>query len=535
MANLYKKVFIICTFLTGILPAQTKIPDRVESFLLSLPAKAKEQISAGKEQIDFNRYVKDWAKETGQTVAQAEAEITRWVSAVDQKADDSYKLGLAAFYKKDFISAAEKFARTAGEKAALLNDLKQKNQATPEVNSKLVGEGANGLRLAGHAFFFNYDFVSAVKSYQQAIAYTSREQAPAVWAALVADLGQAYSELGLRTDKSNAQKLFSNAAEAYRKALEIYTRETFPREWAETQNSLGAALSLAGMRTDGDAGNKLLNEGTDAMRKALEGVNRTQTPLLWTKIQNNLGTALAELGIRTGGENGIRLILDAIAAYRLALEVSTYENYPEEWAGTQANLGAAYYFLKDWPKVAECYTNVLKVFPDNQLAYVTASDLYQKALFNFDMAFKLNQEWLKRHPNDLLEQVKLVEKYFTTGRFDECQKQIATYSQSKDFSALVQIVMNIIHVPTLIALKQPNAVPAKMQALLETVKSQPENFKIEFDTASMQHYVSQNPIFTPYRDWLIKFFKAVDGANRDAIYMALGETQKGFQVVANNQ
>jgi tetratricopeptide (TPR) repeat protein len=521
---------------TSLLQGQNKpIPDRVEAFLFSLPAKAKEQISAGKEQIDFSRYVKEWAKETGQTAAQAEAEITRWVSAVEQKADDSYKLGLAAFYQKDFTSAAEKFARTAGEKAALLNELKQKNQATPEVNAKLVSEGANGLRLAGHAFFFNYDFVNAIKSYQQAITFTSREQAPAAWAAMVSDLGQAYSELGLRADKNNAQKLFANAAEAYRKTLEIYTRETFPREWVETQSSLGAALSLAGMRTDGEAGNKLLNEGADILRKALEGVNRSQTPLLWAKIQNNLGTALAELAVRTGGENGMRLLLDAIAAYRLSLEVRTYETYPEVWADTQANLGAAYYFLKDWPQVAECYTNVLKVFPDNQLAHATASDLYQKVLFNFELAFKLNQEWLKRHPNDLLEQVKLVEKYFTTGRFEECQKQIATYSQSKDFSALVQIVMNITHVPTFIALKQPNAVPAKMQTLLETIKSLPESFKIEFETAGMQYYISQNPMFTPYRDWLLKFFKAAGGANRDAVYFAMEEAQKGFQVMANNQ
>ncbi len=528
MVTVSKSIAFILLW-SGLVFAQT--PDRVEQFLLNLTEKAKEQISASKtpDKINFSLYISDWAKANGFTLSQAEAEIARWISTAE-RGEDSYKLGLAAFYKKNFDQAVEHFNQAAVAKAAQANQFKEKNQLAHD----LIREGAQYLRLAARASLFKNDLVAAVSLFQNAATYTSRKDFPQTWAGTILELGQVYSELALLTSGKDSEQLFSNSTEAFRRALEVFTREAYPQQWAECQSNLGATLISQGLRTEGAAGDKLLVEGAETLKKSLEVITRSHAPLQWAKIQNNLGTALAEQGMRAGGETGLRLLLDAIQAYRAALEVRTFEAYPQEWASTQNNLASVYYFMKDWPKVAECYTNVLKVIPKNQLAYRTASELYQKVLFNFDLAFKLNQEWLKNNPNDLLEQVKLVEKYFTTGKFQEAQSQIALFIDNQDYSPLVHSVMRIIEIADLIALKNPAAVPAKLDGLLELIKAQPDNFKIEFNPAGMQHYITQHPIFEPYRDWLIKFLTAVDGKKRDDMFIALEEVKTAFPATNNN-
>ncbi|HEX9652677.1 MAG TPA: hypothetical protein VGA99_03115 [bacterium] len=504
--------------------------------MIDLTAKAKEQLGANTDpaKTDFSRFVIEWAKANGLTATQSETEIKRWISAVEQKGDDPYKLGLTAFYRKDFSKAAEHFNQAALARSNQVNTLKDKNQLTPEANARLVREGTLCLLLAARSCLFNNDFVNAGNFFQNAANYTSREESPETWAGTLLELGQVYSELGLRTSGDESEKLFVNAAEAIRLALEVFTREGFSQKWAESQSSLGATLASQGIRTEGDAGDKLLFDGAEALRKSLEVVTRVQAPLPWAKTQNNLGAALAEQGMRSSGEAGLRQLLDAIAAYRSALEVRTYETYPQEWASTQNNLAAVYYFMKDWPKVAECYSNVLKVFPKNALAYRTASELHQKALFDFDLAFKLNQEWVKNNPNDLLEQVKLVEKYFTTGRFQECQSQVAVFVDNKDYSPLVHAVMRAIEIANLIALKSPAVVPAKLDALLQLLKEQPDHFKVEFNTAGMQYYVNQNALFANYGDWLVKFLQAMEGDKRDTVFIALESAKASFPTISTN-
>lgn len=534
MMTVSKSIAFIFLLWSGLVFAQT--PDRVELFLLDLTEKAKEQISADTtpDKINFDSYLNEWAKANGLTASQAQAEINRWVAAAEQRGDDQYKLGLAAFYKKNFDQAVEHFNQAALAKATEANELEAKNQLSDQTNLNLVNEGARYLRLAARASLLKNDLLSAVGFFQNAATYTSRKDFPEAWAGTILELGQVYSELALLTTNQDSEKLFSNSTEAFRRALEIFTREAYPQQWAQCQSSLGATLATQGLRTEGAAGNKLLADGAEAMKKSLEIITRERLPLQWAKVQNNLGTALAEQGMRSSGETGLRLLLDAIQAYRAALEIRTYEAHPQEWASTQNNLAAVYTFMKDWPKAAECYTNVLKVFPKNQLAYRTASELYQKVLFNFDLAFKLNQEWLQNNPNDLLEQVKFVEKYFTTGKFQEAQSQIALFIDNKDYSPLVHSVMHIIEIANLIALKNPAAVPAKLDSFLELIKAQPDHFKIEFNTAGMRHYITQNPLFAPYAEWLIKFLTAVDGKKRDDIFIALEEVKTAFPSTNNN-
>jgi tetratricopeptide (TPR) repeat protein len=116
-----------------------------------------------------------------------------------------------------------------------------------------------------------------------------------------------------------------------------------------------------GIRTKGSEIQQYLAASVDIYKKLLESYPREQLPQQWAMTQNNLGAALSDQGTRTGGEEGTRLLAQAVTAYTNALQVRTYEALAPQWAQTQNNLARVYEYLQDWPNVAACYVNVLKV------------------------------------------------------------------------------------------------------------------------------------------------------------------------------
>ncbi|MBA2590799.1 MAG: hypothetical protein H0U97_00490 [Gammaproteobacteria bacterium] len=113
--------------------------------------------------------------------------------------------------------------------------------------------------MAGDAAYNDYRFGEALASYQRAFKHTSKEQTPALWAAVLIDIGNAQWAMGLRTHGADIHQRLAEAVAAYRAALEVRTRESLPLDWAATQNNLGNALRNQGIRTAGEAGAKLLS------------------------------------------------------------------------------------------------------------------------------------------------------------------------------------------------------------------------------------------------------------------------------------
>jgi len=504
----------------------------VEAFLYQLAERSKEQVSNNPpEQFDFTRYLRMWAAKQGKTQSQAESEITQWISKVKASNDNTFQLGLAYFYLKDFTKAANFLSQYVDRKSRALQKLQQdKTGLTPQAKG-WIAENARALRVLGHIFYVNYDFVNALKTYEQAVQYTSKDETPENWAVLVLDIAQTYSEVGRRSDRANADKIFANAITAFQRSLAILTREGQPLRWAEAENGMGTTLALRGIALPKEQGLPHLQDGVAALRRSLEVFTKAATPIRWAKTQNNLGSALAEIGARKGGEAGSRAILDAITAYKAALEVRTSDALPTDWANTQLNLAAAYTYLQDWQNVKACYVNVLKVEPENQLAYQSAVELSQKVVFDFPLALKLNQEWIKAHPNDLREKVKLVEKYFTTAQFTTCREAIREFKASKDYSVLVYVIMDIIDIATDIALQQRQRVPDKLQQLLATIKDQSESFQVSLNFNGLKYFVSNHEPLQPYRDWLLRYFAAFEGQSRDEIYVALKEVKDTLHLI----
>lgn len=529
-----RRFILVCALLPGLLAAQQNDIDRVEIFLYRLIKNFKSDFIPIRNPalINFGGHVADWAKKVALTPKQAETEIKKWAEAQNNQ-QNLYRKGLANFYLKQFGKAAKFFNQSVITKSEHLKKFQQKDGTLSEEGEALILEAVRDLRLLGHVLHQGLDYTNAIKAYQQALPFISKETNPDLWAATVLDIGQSLSDLGVRNQKTADEQSLDSAQEAFQKALEIFKRETHPGKWAEAQNSLAETNLYLGLLAKNEKGDSYLSLAQTEIQNTLQTTLREKRPYFWARIQSNLGVALSEQGFRKTGEESNRLILDSISAYRRALEVRTYKNAPAEWAQTQNNLASTYYFLQDWPKVAECNTNILKVFPNSKAAYQEASELYQKVLFDFETAFQLNKRWLDRHPDDLFEKIKLIEKYFTTGRFTECQDELKPFKQSEDYSVLVYALVDIFDISSQLALNKSAGVPAILDGLIARLNTQPEHFKIGLNLDGVKTFVSQNESLAPHRAWLGQFYAAVGEENRKAILESVQKAKANFQPAVN--
>jgi hypothetical protein len=176
-----------------LLPVGSKLfwtHDRIEKFIQDMAAKARQQMTLeGKpEQIDFGRYIKDWAVKYGFSVQHAKAEIDAWIADVEKNQHDLYTLGLAAFARQNFVEASKLFTDSAEYKAHKLAALKQQEQTLRE-------EVARDFRLAGQAQAKDKKPAEAIQAYQRALQYVTQEQTPQEWAAIWRDIGWANLQL----------------------------------------------------------------------------------------------------------------------------------------------------------------------------------------------------------------------------------------------------------------------------------------------------------------------------------------------------
>ena len=174
-----------------LLPVGSKLfwsHDRIEKFIQDMAEQSRQQVRPeGKpEDIDFSRYIKDWAAKYGFNAQQAREEIHKWIAEVENNQSDLYKLGLTAFAKKNFGEASALFNESAELKAKKLEVVKQQEKTLTE-------EVVRDFRLAGDAHYNNYVFDQALHAYQRALGYVTKDQTPQLWAAILLDIGNSTS------------------------------------------------------------------------------------------------------------------------------------------------------------------------------------------------------------------------------------------------------------------------------------------------------------------------------------------------------
>ncbi len=364
---------------------------------------------------------------------------------------------------------------------------------------------------------------ASVTAYENALVVFTREQLPQPWATTQNNLGNVYQNLGTRTGGEEGAKLLRASVTAFENALEVFTREQLPQPWATTQNNLGNVLSDLGTRTGGEEGAKLLRASVTAFENALEVNTREQLPQDWAMTQNNLGNVYWSFGTRTGGEEGAKFLRASVTAFKASLEIRSFEYLPVDWAQSQNNLAETYEHLEDWTNVAACHANVLKVYPDYDEAYQTASYLYHEVLFNFPEAFTLDQNWLARHGDDLSAQCTFAEKHFTTGRFAECEQRLAELLANEE----IEPALRAIRIANALAQNKTQQVPAELEILQQNIAIQPDTFKVNWSFNGTKHFISTEPKLAPHREWLLQFFAAMEREDgKEAILAGLREMRQ---------
>ena len=146
----------------------------------------------------------------------------------------------------------------------------------------------------------------------------------------------------------------------------------------------------------------------------------------------------------------------------------------------QNNLARVYRALQDWPQALTSSMHVLSVDPDAKEAYQTASFLSHDVLFDFAQAFALNQQWLDRHPDDLAARSDFAEKHLTTGRFADSTERLAALLAHPDIGPAVQVALRALDIVNLLALHQATAVPDRLDAMLHTIATQANDFRVSW-------------------------------------------------------
>lgn len=511
------KILIFILLLCGLLLGQADKSAQTEFFLINLIEISKDRFVVGQspEDIDFQPIIRAWADKVKRTEKELTAEIQQWVETAGM-GDDPFKVGLALFYQKQFMEAAEAFREAVSRKSERLAEAKDAGKLEDEETQKLLMAATRDTRLTGHSLYHAYDFNNAVLSYQRALSYISKEKHPGLWAATLFDIGQIYSDVGTKTKPPENMVILSNSIKAFNAALEIYTMEKNPEKWANTNNRLGAVLAILGLNLNKQNSDSLITAATDAMKNALKVVTFETAPQQWAKIQNNLGATLSEHGYKKG-EEGKDLVKASIVAYKNALKVRTRKINEQVWARMQNNLAEAYFFVADWPNVASSYANVLEVFPEDETAYFSSVNIYQTEIFNFTAAYKMSEKWLQTHPDDLIEKIKFTEKCLTTGKYQAAQGHIDTFIENKDYSDFLQILMQTLDVGNHIALKKNSGLIEKIDGLIQKIQDQRGDFQLNYNYAGLVYYAENTAMLAPQQQWLADFFRAVSKVDRDLI------------------
>jgi hypothetical protein len=143
----------------------------------------------------------------------------------------------------------------------------------------------------------------------------------------------------------------------------------------------------------------------------------------------------------------------------------------------------------------------------------------------------LNQKWLDWYPENPSAQGDFAEKHFTTSRFAECEKRIDMLLANPTVEAPVNIALRAIKIANLLALNKIDLVPNNMDTLLGIIADQREDFKVRWAFEGGKYFISHSETLALYRPWLLQFFNAAEGEDRQAILTALRQARANVQAI----
>ena len=180
-------------------------------------------------------------------------------------------------------------------------------------------------------------------------------------------------------------------------------------------------------------------------------------------------------------------------------------------------------------EAADGYAAVLELYPDYQDARTYASGLYHDRLFNYGKAFSIDSMWIARHQDDPSVELDFTENHFTTARFAECKKRLVEQIENSSIAFTIRVALRGLAVANSIALGEAGSIPEQLAAMLRSVSSQSDSFRVGWTFSGTKYFIAEYPPLARYRDWLLRFFSALEEKDRDTIVERLRKVKAEFQ------
>jgi tetratricopeptide (TPR) repeat protein len=437
-----------------------------------------------------------------------EPDQTRLITEAIQEYHQSLEVYTREDFPSEWATTRIDLARTQQTLAKLLSD-QAKAVAGPDQTRLIAG---------------------AIQAYQDSLQIYTRENFPKEWAQTQSDLGILFHIQAKSADGQERARLLDEAVQAFQNALEIATRESYPAAWATIQTNMSAVFVDQIELARASERSLLVDKAIQACKHALEFFTRETSPKNWAQLQHNLGLLFHyQAKFATDDEQTV-LFFAAVQAYRHALEIRTQESFPHDWAITQQNLGIVFFDqgrlatgaqqTQLYGEAANCYEALLRYQPD-QTVFNSCVSLYAEELGDFEKVHQLLSDWLKDHPEDIRNQMNLLENHLVTERFKDCltQSDILRQSLARPEYARYEAVRQVLEAMTFLVLNEPGDSRQRIQELSVFLERQSPEFKLGWSWKGMKRFleVSQNEQVMSKRERLQSILDAVSQPDQPSI------------------
>jgi tetratricopeptide (TPR) repeat protein len=368
--------------------------------------------------------------------------------------------------------------------------------------------------------------VRALKIFKEVIPLHDEKESSEQWAQLQSHTGQTLLLLAQSVEDKRETRLADSIA-AFRRALPVLTTKGPPYEAARAEAELGLALLTLGTN-QGPEGARSLTKAVEAFDRALAIYAGKQFEWEHASAQLNRGAALLLLGRLTEGEEGHRRLAAALAAGEEASAFYKVDATPGAWADAINLIAEAQLGLDRPEAAAKGFARVLAVDPTNLRALSNLNYIYHEIFFDYDEAFRLQQQWVRLDPDMVEAEADYAEKHFTTKRFPECERRIAALLRRKELAANIEIALRMIQIANLVGLGKPESVGSKMDSLIEAVKAQTPAFEVSWIFNGTTHFISNDERFAKHRAQLLQMFAAGKAGQRDKIIDEMRKVRADF-------
>jgi tetratricopeptide (TPR) repeat protein len=285
-------------------------------------------------------YIKNWASTYGFSLEEVQKQIDLWAEEVQQKSDDLYKLGLAAYAKRQFESASKHFENSKNQNVISYEELSKQEKSLEKRKDSLRKKIVRDYKLKGQSLLQINQPQQALTAYQEALKYIKIESDSIELAELKSSEATAHRVNSYRVKDQKIQKESLLASfEAYSIALKIYQKLNLAIEWAWTKIQMGTTLSSLANLVDGAKAEELVNLSLESKFEAYGVSKQVPKSYLWAYNMSVIADSFEELSEFEERVQADSLNIRAYAVHKMSLDVFTKEDYPQEWAKAQFDIG----------------------------------------------------------------------------------------------------------------------------------------------------------------------------------------------------